>query len=223
MSKDFPPTATNRLSEVLDRIDAYLEQREDVRDGSDRPLPNEEMTLLTDLRYARSEIEPTCSDAKEQEQGCFRALKAERELRELQSSLQSAARFSPEVLDRLLKEATEPQHWFPSSADPDSSPVCLVEPQLLEDMVRALKAIPSSVAEKCERCELKGDLLTDKENEIWNTRAALTRALQEIQALETTVATLSTRSASEAPKCLGTVCAQWRHFKPCCGKDGRTD
>lgn len=43
-------------SELLDRIEAYLEQREDVRDGSDRtPLPNEAMDLLMRLREARRE------------------------------------------------------------------------------------------------------------------------------------------------------------------------
>ena len=49
-----------RLADVLDRIDEYLAQREDVRDSGDGPRPNEEMTLLTDLRYARSERGLTC-------------------------------------------------------------------------------------------------------------------------------------------------------------------
>lgn len=48
-------------------------------------------------------------------------------------------KFSKEVLDRLWTEATTPAHWFPSSADPDSGPVCLIEPYLLQDIVRALR------------------------------------------------------------------------------------
>lgn len=45
------------LDDVLDEVEAYLEQREDVRDGSDRrQLPNEEMLLLMRLREARTAI-----------------------------------------------------------------------------------------------------------------------------------------------------------------------
>lgn len=39
---------------VLDEIEDYLEQRQDVRDGSDGPRPNEEMSLLSDLRWWRT-------------------------------------------------------------------------------------------------------------------------------------------------------------------------
>lgn len=45
---------TKLLNDVLDRIDEYLQDREDVRDGADGPRPNEAMHLLTELRYARS-------------------------------------------------------------------------------------------------------------------------------------------------------------------------
>lgn len=45
----------SRLDAVLDEIDEFLQDQEDVRDGSDgTPLPNRAMSLLTDLRYARS-------------------------------------------------------------------------------------------------------------------------------------------------------------------------
>ena len=43
------------LNGVLDEIEEYLGQREDIRDGSDgQQLPNEEMSLLSDLRWWRS-------------------------------------------------------------------------------------------------------------------------------------------------------------------------
>lgn len=43
------------LKRVLDEIEDYLDQRQDIRDGGDgTPLPNEEMTLLDDLRWWRS-------------------------------------------------------------------------------------------------------------------------------------------------------------------------
>lgn len=42
------------LHEVLDEIEEYLEQRQNVRDGGDgQQLPNEEMVLLMRLQEAR--------------------------------------------------------------------------------------------------------------------------------------------------------------------------
>lgn len=41
------------LNGVLDEIEDYLEQRQDVRDGDDGPRPNTEMSLLTELRWWR--------------------------------------------------------------------------------------------------------------------------------------------------------------------------
>lgn len=47
-----------RLGAVLDEIEAFLEEQEDTRDGSDgKPLPNEAMRLLMDLRAARENID----------------------------------------------------------------------------------------------------------------------------------------------------------------------
>jgi hypothetical protein len=47
--------AVEALMGVLDELEVYLEQREDIRDGGDgTPLPNEEMSLLSDLRWWRS-------------------------------------------------------------------------------------------------------------------------------------------------------------------------
>ncbi len=46
---------TAQWEALLDELDEYLEQREDVRDGSDGvPQANEEMNLLTSLRYLRT-------------------------------------------------------------------------------------------------------------------------------------------------------------------------
>lgn len=45
--------AVEALKGVLDEIDDYLEQRQDIRDGSDGPRPNTEMSLLSDLRWWR--------------------------------------------------------------------------------------------------------------------------------------------------------------------------
>ena len=43
-----------QMERVLDEIEDYLEQREDVRDGSyGEQRPNEEMSLLADLRWWR--------------------------------------------------------------------------------------------------------------------------------------------------------------------------
>jgi hypothetical protein len=50
------------LNGVLDEIEDYLEQREDIRDGSDgQQLPNEEMSLLSDLRWWRTVL-PKAAD-----------------------------------------------------------------------------------------------------------------------------------------------------------------
>lgn len=47
--------AVQALGGVLDEIEDYLEQRQDIRDGGDgRQLPNEEMSLLSDLRWWRA-------------------------------------------------------------------------------------------------------------------------------------------------------------------------
>ena len=48
-------TSTERVLDaaLFDDLCTYLEEREDVRDGSDRPLPNEEMTLLMRLRECK--------------------------------------------------------------------------------------------------------------------------------------------------------------------------
>jgi hypothetical protein len=47
--------ALQALMGVLDELEDYLEQREDIRDGGDgTPRPNEEMSLLSDLRWWRS-------------------------------------------------------------------------------------------------------------------------------------------------------------------------
>lgn len=50
-----------RLAAVLDEIDEFLEDQEDVRDGSDGPLPNKAMTLLNELRTARALRSETAS------------------------------------------------------------------------------------------------------------------------------------------------------------------
>jgi hypothetical protein len=47
------PAAVEALKGVLDEIEDYLEQRQDVRDGSDGPRANTEMSLLSDLRWWR--------------------------------------------------------------------------------------------------------------------------------------------------------------------------
>lgn len=44
----------NAFDDLLDSIEEYLQQHEDVMDGSDGPRPNQAMGLLTDLRYLRS-------------------------------------------------------------------------------------------------------------------------------------------------------------------------
>jgi hypothetical protein len=44
------------LSAILDEIETYLEDRQDVRDGSDGPRPNEAMALLNELREARATL-----------------------------------------------------------------------------------------------------------------------------------------------------------------------
>ena len=47
------------LADVLDEIDQYLQNREDVEDrpSGEGVRPNEEMNLLTALRYARGAVE----------------------------------------------------------------------------------------------------------------------------------------------------------------------
>jgi hypothetical protein len=47
------PAAVEALKGVLDEIEDYLEQRQDVRDGSDGPRANTGMSLLSDLRWWR--------------------------------------------------------------------------------------------------------------------------------------------------------------------------
>lgn len=45
------PNSYKVSADLLARIEEYLQDHEDVRDGSDGPRPNEAMQLLTDLRY----------------------------------------------------------------------------------------------------------------------------------------------------------------------------
>lgn len=53
------------ISNVLDEIEEYLEQRQDVRDGSyGTQLPNTEMSLLRDLRWWRVVIKPSPEDTR---------------------------------------------------------------------------------------------------------------------------------------------------------------
>jgi hypothetical protein len=42
-----------RLDDVLDEIEAFLGDQQDVTDGSDGPRPNRAMSLLAELRAAR--------------------------------------------------------------------------------------------------------------------------------------------------------------------------
>jgi hypothetical protein len=58
------PAAVEALKGVLDEIEDYLEQRQDVRDGSDGPRANTEMSLLSDLRWWRDSA-GMCSATKE--------------------------------------------------------------------------------------------------------------------------------------------------------------
>lgn len=51
------------LNGVLDEIEDFLEQREDVRDGTDGPRPNAAMSLLSDLRWWRTVL-PTKPEAQ---------------------------------------------------------------------------------------------------------------------------------------------------------------
>ena len=56
--KPLDSSATPQLLAVLDEIDEFLEDQEDVRDGSDGvQLPNKAMSLRTDLIYARTRFE----------------------------------------------------------------------------------------------------------------------------------------------------------------------
>lgn len=49
---------TPALDSILDEIEEYLEDREDVVDGDyGQPAPNKEMRLLAELRAARSQTE----------------------------------------------------------------------------------------------------------------------------------------------------------------------
>jgi ElaB/YqjD/DUF883 family membrane-anchored ribosome-binding protein len=46
--------AEQDLQAVLDEIEEFLDDQQDVRDGEDGPLPNKAMTLLAELRRCRS-------------------------------------------------------------------------------------------------------------------------------------------------------------------------
>ena len=57
---------TNRLDDVLNEIDEFLEDQQDVVDGSyGEQRPNKAMQLLTDLRYARAYPETPRPEGRE--------------------------------------------------------------------------------------------------------------------------------------------------------------
>lgn len=43
-------------------------------------------------------------------------------------------------LNELWLDATTPDRWLPSGVNPDSGPVCLVEPHLLQKLIAAYRA-----------------------------------------------------------------------------------